>query len=209
MPNFTALARRWIADARYDVVLFPYEELDDVTEGASRSVGLIRSISLKTRALTRSVTRSTRFAASIDAKPSLPPAATTRTLAFSSTKTSPCISDWRSLDYPSPPKQKSQSSIAAARARCRPRTVGVALRRNSRSSAELPNVQGRRSIEQISRGNCGGLPGFQPPISTGRLLMPLLRWRCNSRGRLGLRRLRCSRRCAAYRRGLPCACGRH
>lgn len=32
MPNFTALARRWIADARYDVVLFPYEELDDVTE---------------------------------------------------------------------------------------------------------------------------------------------------------------------------------
>jgi glycosyltransferase involved in cell wall biosynthesis len=30
-PNFVALARRWMADARFDVVLFPYEERDDAT----------------------------------------------------------------------------------------------------------------------------------------------------------------------------------
>jgi glycosyltransferase involved in cell wall biosynthesis len=30
-PNFVGLARRWMADARFDVVLFPYEERDDAT----------------------------------------------------------------------------------------------------------------------------------------------------------------------------------
>jgi glycosyltransferase involved in cell wall biosynthesis len=30
-PNFVALARRWITDDRFDVVLFPYEERDDAT----------------------------------------------------------------------------------------------------------------------------------------------------------------------------------
>lgn len=30
-PNFVALARRWMADARFDVVLFPYEERDNET----------------------------------------------------------------------------------------------------------------------------------------------------------------------------------
>lgn len=31
LPNFVSLARRWMADARYDVVLFPYEERNDAT----------------------------------------------------------------------------------------------------------------------------------------------------------------------------------
>jgi glycosyltransferase involved in cell wall biosynthesis len=30
-PNFVTLARRWMADARFDVILFPYEERDDAT----------------------------------------------------------------------------------------------------------------------------------------------------------------------------------
>jgi glycosyltransferase involved in cell wall biosynthesis len=30
-PNFVALARRWMKDARFDVVLFPFEERDDAT----------------------------------------------------------------------------------------------------------------------------------------------------------------------------------
>jgi glycosyltransferase involved in cell wall biosynthesis len=30
-PNFVTLARRWMADARFDVVLFPYEERDEAT----------------------------------------------------------------------------------------------------------------------------------------------------------------------------------
>jgi glycosyltransferase involved in cell wall biosynthesis len=30
-PHFVMLARRWMADARFDVVLFPYEERDDAT----------------------------------------------------------------------------------------------------------------------------------------------------------------------------------
>ncbi len=31
-PNFVALARRWMDDARYDVVLFPYEERNNATQ---------------------------------------------------------------------------------------------------------------------------------------------------------------------------------
>jgi glycosyltransferase involved in cell wall biosynthesis len=31
LPNFVALARRWMLDARFDVVLFPYEERNSVT----------------------------------------------------------------------------------------------------------------------------------------------------------------------------------
>jgi glycosyltransferase involved in cell wall biosynthesis len=31
LPNFVALARRWMADGRHDVVLFPYEERDEAS----------------------------------------------------------------------------------------------------------------------------------------------------------------------------------
>src|SRR6202030_2278993 len=31
LPNFVTLARRWMADGRHDVVLFPYEERDEAS----------------------------------------------------------------------------------------------------------------------------------------------------------------------------------
>lgn len=39
MPNFVALARRWMAEGRSDVVLFPYEERDEATD---RRLGIRR-----------------------------------------------------------------------------------------------------------------------------------------------------------------------
>ena len=77
-PNFVALARRWMADARFDVVLFPYEERDDAT-GELIAYRVFDANDVERIPVpTRSANRSTRSAACIAARPIYERAATTR-----------------------------------------------------------------------------------------------------------------------------------
>ena len=118
--NFVALARRWMASGQFDVVLFPYEEVDDDTNeriavrtfdpndvaADARSYAIREQINPFCGLYRRTTTLSQE--------------ATMRIHSSSTTRMSRSISVWRSPASHSPQSAKLRSSTGVGRKRCRP-----------------------------------------------------------------------------------------